>query len=749
MGKYSITRREPPKYALRYTGRPGDQVTAQLIKAFAGKWYTMPRPDKLGRSGWMYGYLNLQTVDEVQSIHAFFEQHKFRRMADSLAPLAYGHTMTVYRGKTILQGLPCYVYKVVPIKTQTDAQGTPAARKWVEATGSAIYPRRGLIKVLNQITELEGDGYRLIPQGQEWVSAKYNPQLMTKVLLEAIRQAFPYPQYWRKNTTTVYAAQECVRLTPTRAVYYGINFSVRVFPDGTVLLLTDVEDMLIDPVSVAERLKEGMSDEIAEGATLLDVARARHWTINGLDADGSPLCFHFDKLILIPNLNDCHLTYDLTDAKQSDPGLASRIQQVTRRNMNTRRCFQRSQQFVQKLNRAIGDHLEFVLDPVRTDGDFRSDVIRSNNLAFGGDYRHSQQGIGLGVAGFYASPPPFSFVCFAPPEAEKVMIAKRVRDVVNNLRRKARVEVSDLGVFIYRRKPDDAVLVEKLVRGSDQRIAALVLLTGDRDKNEPRHLFEALRSRRDDVWYRPAQVENIEQTAVRVNLAVQLGAEMGGIPWRLVEMPGMGDNDVFLAVDLGHRPSEHRSTVAGALFDNLGEEVECWIRRDVDLNERVRTDLAKRLIDELLAGYKHKRGQLPRSVVLHRDGCFLEDWKIYQSALADQRIKTVDFVEIIKSGIPRIGALVSGSAEPTDPESGTIVLYRENAWLVTTTQSILGGVAPKPILVRKIAGNRSIKELAKQVYWLAQIYDRSAFFARRLPKTIAVVDRAARSARFS
>lgn len=750
MGKYSITKRALPKYALRYTGEPNDRITDQLIKALAGKWHMRPQPDKLGRSGWMYGYLNLQTVGEVQSVHAFFKQRNFQRMAGSLAPPAYGHTMTAYRAKAVLQGLPCYVYKVIPIKTQTDTQGSSATGKWVKATGSAIHPKRGLIRVLDQITDLEGDGYRLVPQGQQWISPQYEPELMTQVLTEAIRLAFPYPQHWRKGATVVCATRECVRLTPTRAVYHGISFGVRVFRDGTVLLLTDVEDMLVDPVSVADRLREGRCDEIAERVTLLDVARARHWTISSLDTEGCPLHRGSGKLVPIPNLKDCHLTFDLADAERSDPGLASRVQQAIRRNSTTRQCFQRSQQFVGKLNKAVNDHLKFAPDPVRAEGGFRSDVIRGDNLAFGGDFRHSQQDIGLGHAGFYAVPPPFNFVCLAPPEVGRTETTEKARDVVSHLRRKARVEVSDLGVLIYQRTPDDAVLVEKLTRSSDRRIAALVLLMGHRDKNEPRQLFRALRSRRDDVWFHPAQVENIDQPEVRVNLAVQLGAEMGGVPWQLVEMPGMEDNDVFLAVDLGHRRWKRRSKVASALFNSLGEEVERWIEKDVDLNEQVRADLVKQLVDELLAGYKHKHGQLPRSVVLHRDGRFLEDWQLYQSALADQGITAADFVEVIKSGTPRIGALIPGSRLPSDPERGTVIFYCDYAWLVTTTQSLrLGGMAPSPILVRKIAGNRSIEELTQQVYWLAQVYDRSAFFGSSVPSTISTVDRAARVARSS
>jgi hypothetical protein len=55
-----------------------------------------------------------------------------------------------------------------------------------------------------------------------------------------------------------------------------------------------------------------------------------------------------------------------------------------------------------------------------------------------------------------------------------------------------------------------------------------------------------------------------------LSITVRLAQRAGGIPWDLMNLPGVDENTVFLGIDLGHNHKEDKSNLAMTLFDHQG-----------------------------------------------------------------------------------------------------------------------------------------------------------------------------------
>jgi len=95
------------------------------------------------------------------------------------------------------------------------------------------------------------------------------------------------------------------------------------------------------------------------------------------------------------------------------------------------------------------------------------------------------------------------------------------------------------------------------------------------------------------------------------------------------------------------------------------------------------------------------------------------------------RLGFVHLVEVIKNEIPLIGFKCSENY--LDSFEGLYFLAGDTAYLVTNDQSLNTKTAPKPLKIRKVAGDKTIEELTEEIYWLTKPYSINLFMPSKLP----------------
>lgn len=246
-------------------------------------------------------------------------------------------------------------------------------------------------------------------------------------------------------------------------------------------------------------------------------------------------------------------------------------------------------------------------------------------------------------------------------------------------------------------------------------------------------------------------LDNLSKSYYLGNIASGLVAKVGGIPWRIHEVPGGSDVFVGLDVTYDHETGQHLGASANIVMADgtilASETVSLQQGETFDIDDVVE------ILKNLLRIYVRREGSSPSHLIIHRDGQFYLDVEKLVDRLDDAGdfFPQFDLVEIRKSGNPRIAEHVNNSFEVADKGTGFISRNADHAYLATTGKpEIKSGNSigtPRPVRVVKRHGSTGLDTLTKQVYWLSEAHVGSISRSTRLPITTYYADRCAEHGR--
>lgn len=234
------------------------------------------------------------------------------------------------------------------------------------------------------------------------------------------------------------------------------------------------------------------------------------------------------------------------------------------------------------------------------------------------------------------------------------------------------------------------------------------------------------------------------------NLSLATYVKAGGRPWIIKEIP---PSSVFIGIRHGIRKDEKGQVIAigvAEIFNVFGEFID-MVAIDFEDKDQLIPELWNkkpyltlggmyRIISKAIEAYMMHENEKPYSVTIHRTLDFTKD-EINGAIKALSDVKNVDMLHIIENTNLRI------LPEGKDPMRGTFLKLEEYRGLLYTTgyseaEGTYPGVGtPSPLELVRYHGNRSIEELALQVYSLTKMDWNTTRVMLREPVTIKYAER--------
>ena len=234
------------------------------------------------------------------------------------------------------------------------------------------------------------------------------------------------------------------------------------------------------------------------------------------------------------------------------------------------------------------------------------------------------------------------------------------------------------------------------------------------------------------------------------NLSLATYVKAGGKPWLIKEIP---PSSVFIGIRHGIRKDEKGQVIAigvAEIFNVYGEFIDMVAIDFEDKDQQIPELWNKkpyltlrgmyRIISKAIEVYMMHENEKPYSVTIHRTLDFTED-EIRGALKALSDVENVDMLHIIENTNLRI--LPKGK----DPLRGTFLKLEEQRGLLYTTgyseaeKTYPGIGTPSPLELIRNCGNRSIEELALQVYSLTKMDWNTTRVMLREPVTIKYAKR--------
>jgi len=227
------------------------------------------------------------------------------------------------------------------------------------------------------------------------------------------------------------------------------------------------------------------------------------------------------------------------------------------------------------------------------------------------------------------------------------------------------------------------------------------------------------------------------------NALLKLGLRHGAIPWKIDSISPDAPDHLFCGIDLGHNVREQISNLTITLVDNNGRLKDVYEKKGLPLNEAI-------LYQELLQGFQFllKRVSLPlKQMTVHRDGIFREingfkEIEAIDRILTSLGVEQLNLVEVAKSGVPMIGFRLDqeNATEYLDGFSGYYLYNDPLSYLITSEQSLSTGTSPVPIKIRRVHGDKDIRRITEEIYWLTKPYSINIFEPSKLPITTLIAN---------
>ncbi|MFB2920741.1 Piwi domain-containing protein [Aerosakkonema funiforme] len=233
------------------------------------------------------------------------------------------------------------------------------------------------------------------------------------------------------------------------------------------------------------------------------------------------------------------------------------------------------------------------------------------------------------------------------------------------------------------------------------------------------------------------------------NIILGINAKLGYLSWRLNEMPGTAQ--AFIGLDIGRK--DNVAVGASAFFIDASGQMIGWSNAQFQaFRETFDREKLKNLLMDLVSLYRHQFHLPLQHLVIHRDGKVQDEEfqaiSELKTQLADEGLKYLDVVEVIKSGTCRAVLWNPESVENpyTNPQKGWGWEHcRHEAVILTTGDreaKVSPNSSPRPLRIRRRLGETDLLTLAEQVYWLSEMQVGTTQTIR-LPITTYYADRAA------
>jgi hypothetical protein len=240
-------------------------------------------------------------------------------------------------------------------------------------------------------------------------------------------------------------------------------------------------------------------------------------------------------------------------------------------------------------------------------------------------------------------------------------------------------------------------------------------------------------------------IDSLGKESYLGNISSSLIGKVGGVPWRIDDVPGDVDAFVGLDVTYDHATKQHLGAAANVIMaDGTILASEAVTKQ---AGETFDEDDVANVIKHVLEIFTEEEGRPPRHVVIHRDGKFYLDIENLIKRLDKARdlIQRFDLVEIRKSGNPRIAKYDESKSRFDIADKGVAfhVHNGDHSYLTTTGGKEGSPGTPRPLQIVKRHGSTDLDTLAEQTYWLSEAHVGSLSRSTRLPITTYYADKCA------
>ena len=225
------------------------------------------------------------------------------------------------------------------------------------------------------------------------------------------------------------------------------------------------------------------------------------------------------------------------------------------------------------------------------------------------------------------------------------------------------------------------------------------------------------------------------------NIILGILGKTGGIPWVVKDMPG--NVDCFVGLDVATIAKGIHYPACSVVFDKYGRLLGFYKPAAPQQGEKITTRILQDIFDQVIFAYEDRFGEMPKNIVIHRDGFSNEDDEWYKNYFAAKGIM-YNIIEVRKNISSKLIFWQNGQIE--NPPMGYCVYNADKGYLVTTNMKNKKG-SPNPILLEKKCGNLSVADILTQVLYLSQLHVGSTQ-KMRLPITTGYADKICKNREF-
>lgn len=228
------------------------------------------------------------------------------------------------------------------------------------------------------------------------------------------------------------------------------------------------------------------------------------------------------------------------------------------------------------------------------------------------------------------------------------------------------------------------------------------------------------------------------QRARLANFYVRVIEKLGG---KVAQLDTIGEDEgtYVVGIDLAHNHArEDKLTNLGTtFFDIHGNKVYQFVHKNLSLSEGITNEMIWKNLNQFYEFLKRNKLKNPNKLIFHRDGkCHDSDIDaLVKHSKRQLDVHEVEVLEVIKSGFPMLGSWNETSYGTW--KSGDLYCDESNdyAILLTNDQCSIENSVNRPLIIKKVYGQSSIKKLAAQVYWFTKVYTNNLYQSTRLPAT--------------
>lgn len=225
------------------------------------------------------------------------------------------------------------------------------------------------------------------------------------------------------------------------------------------------------------------------------------------------------------------------------------------------------------------------------------------------------------------------------------------------------------------------------------------------------------------------------------NIILGILGKIGGIPWAIDNM--QGNIDCFIGLDVGTREKGIHHPACSVLFDKHGELINYYKPVVPQSGEIIENNILQEIFDNVLNSYEEKYGELPKNIVIHRDGFSRENLNWYEDYFGKYNIK-FNIIEVRKKTPIKLANINNNIIK--NPEKSIYVINENKAYVITTDiKENLG--SPRPLKIEKTYGDLDMITILNQIYALSQIHVGSTK-SMRLPITTGYADKICKAIEF-